>query len=282
MGKDDKINLFQYLDYREYLRDYYQFHKESRAGFSLRTFSKKAGFGSSNLLKLVMDGERNLTEDSLIKFMKGLGLNKKEQGFFRNLVHFNQAKSHDKKNYYYQKLLQSKHYCDLKPMAKEQHEFYSTWYHAIIRELITSDKYNGDLEKIAKKITPRISFKQIEKSVLLLEKIGFIKKTADNKWKVSDSLVTTGAECASITLLNYHKNILTLTKEQLERIPSDKRDISTLTLGVDKNLLPEIKKRIQNFRKEILELVSDQKNPSDVVLLAMQLMPLTKNWGDKK
>ncbi len=278
MESGNGINLFQYLDYREYLRDYYVEQKKTRAGFSLRTFSKKAGFGSSNLLKLVMDGERNLTEESLTKFMKGLNLNKKEQEFFRNLVHFNQAKTHENKNYYYHKLLQSKHFNNLKPMEKEQYEFYSTWYHAVVRELITSDKYDGHIDSLYEKITPKISVKEIEKSVALLENIGFIKKTKNGKWKVSDTIVTTGPECASVILMNYHKSFLNLVKEEIENVPPDHRDVSVLTLGVDKNKLPEIKKRVQKFRQDILKLVSDQKNPSEVLALAIQLLPLTKTW----
>lgn len=44
---------------------------------SLRTFSKHAGFKSPNFFKLVMDGDRNLTEDSL-ELLAHLGFIKKD------------------------------------------------------------------------------------------------------------------------------------------------------------------------------------------------------------
>lgn len=271
-----KINLFTYLNYRSYLKDYYTAQKKSRAGFSLRTFSKKAGFGSSNILKLVMDGTRNLTEESLVKFTKGLNLNKQEQDFFRNLVYFNQAETHEKKDYYYQKLLQSKNYSNLKPMEKHQYEFCSSWHHGIVRELITSAKYNGNIELIAKSITPKLTVNQVEQSINLLEKIGFIKKNKLGQWEASNSVVTTGAECSSVTIMNYHKNLLTITRDAFDHIPHEHRDISAMILGINREHLAEIKMKVQEFRQEILKLVANVANPSEVVVLTTQLMPYTR------
>ena len=45
------------------------------------------------MLKLIMEGERNLTEESIEKFVKGLRLKKTEAEYFRILVRFNQTKS---------------------------------------------------------------------------------------------------------------------------------------------------------------------------------------------
>lgn len=270
------INLFRYLDYRKYLRDLYGTAKKSRAGFSFRHFSKKAGFGSSNFYKLVMDGDRNLTEGSLEKFARGLKLNKQEQEFFRNLVFFNQAKTHQGKDTYYKKLLQSRKFNELKPMTKDQYKFYATWYHAVVRELVTSKDCGKSFEAIAKKIQPPLTSQQVQGSVELLESLGFIEKTKTG-FRQSSPIVTTGPEVGSLILMNYHKELLALASERLPKIPSEKRDISALTLGIAKEKLPEIKKRIQEFRKSILEFVSTETNPETVALLNIQFFPVTED-----
>ncbi len=245
MSEIQKINLFTYLDYRKFLRDHYEQLKSSRAGFSLRRFSQKAGFTSSNFLKLVMDADRNLTEKSAEKFCKGLQLNKQETEFFLILVKFTQATTHEEKNRHYKKLLQFKNFSSVKPMQKEQYEYYSKWYHAVVRELITSKHYQGNAEMLAQVIYPEVSFKEIEKSICLLEKLGFIQKSTDNSYELSQTVVTTGPEVKSVILMNYHKDFLSLTHDQIEHVPSELRDISTLTLGVEKSMIGEIKKRIQ-------------------------------------
>lgn len=284
MGRQpkSKLNLFQYLDYRKYLVDHYTLAKTSRAGFSLRSFSAKAGFGSSNFYKLVMDGDRNLSDASIEKFSKALNHTKQEQEFFRNLVLFNQASEHDIKNTYYKKLIQSQKLSTLKPIEKHQYEYYSNWYHAIVRELIQSPDFDGSTQWLAAKITPRLNENQIQKSIDLLEKLGFISRDTHGKWQQSTSVITTGTESRSVTLMNYHKCVLDLVKNQLDQIPPDYRDISALTLGVDDHTLQLIKTKIQDFRREILELVASQNSTNTVVMLTLQLLPVTKCWSEVK
>jgi uncharacterized protein (TIGR02147 family) len=281
MNELEKISIFSYLDYRKYLKDYYLHKKQTRRGFSLRAFSKRANLGSSNLLKRVIDGERNLTENTITKFAHALDLNKQETDFFRNLVHFCQSKTHQQKDYYYSQLIQHKKYHQVKPLEKEQYEFCSAWYHGIIRELIVSEHY-GSIEKISEKINPKISNKQIESSVQLLEKIGLIKKSPEGGWISSDAVITTGSECESVIVMNYHKNLLNMTKDRLEEVPSDQRYVNSLVLGVDKETIPILRKKIQDFCQDILKLVSDQEDASEVLVLTNQLMPYTKTWSNEK
>lgn len=270
-----RINLFQHQDYRKFLRDWYDEAKKSRGSFSFRTFSKRAGFQSPNFFKLVMDGDRNLTEESLTKFMIGLRLNKQEQDFFRNLVFFNQAKTHQDRDFYYQKLLQSRKFSQLKPIEKQQYEYYSTWYHSVVRELVVSKDFDGTPEWMAQKLSPTITPAQASQSIELLEKLGFIEKTPDHQWRQSSSLVSTGAELESHVVHNYHKIILELTKEILDSVPYPRRDISTLTLGVLPERIPQLKKKIQEFRQEVLKLVSIDTHPKEVVQINIQMFPLT-------
>ncbi len=79
-------NLFDYFDYREYLQDYYQFHKKRNSSYSYRLFARKAKLGSPNYLKLVVDGKRRITDRTLFQFARGLGLNRDEEKYFRELV----------------------------------------------------------------------------------------------------------------------------------------------------------------------------------------------------
>ena len=66
--------VFAYLDYRAYLRDYYTSRKAQGASFSFRSFSRKAKLRSPNYLKLVMDGARNLTAEMAARFAQACGL----------------------------------------------------------------------------------------------------------------------------------------------------------------------------------------------------------------
>lgn len=272
-----KVNLFEYKDYRSFLKDWYHQAKETRPSFSYRTFAKKAGFNTSNFMMLVMKGQRNLTEASLTKFVKGLDLNKQEQEFFRNLVFFNQAKTHAEKNVYYQGLLQSKKFRQLKSIEKRAYEYYSTWYHPVIRELIVSKDFDGTPEWLAKRLSPAITSAQAAKSINLLESLGFIKKAKSNKWKQTSPIVSTGPALKSHVVHNYHKSLLNLTMEVMDRLTVEHRDVSALTLGVKRERLAEIRNKIRDFRQEILKMAATDTEPEEVVQLQLQFFPVTRN-----
>ena len=96
--------IFDYLDYRAFLRDMFKYRKQQAKHFSYRFFARKSGFKSPNFLKLVTDGDRNLSYESITKVAKGFSLKKQEQEYFEYLVLMNQAGTHDEKNRYYIKM----------------------------------------------------------------------------------------------------------------------------------------------------------------------------------
>jgi uncharacterized protein (TIGR02147 family) len=225
---------------------------------------------------LVIQGKRNLTEESLKGFIIGLNLNKQEQEFFRNLVFFNQAKTHPDKNFYYHRLLQSKKFNQLKPIEKQHYEYYSTWYHPVVRELVASQEFDGTPEWIAKRLSPPITPAQASKSIELLEGLGFIKKIGDGRWRQSSTIVSTGPELTSVVVHNYHKTLLDLSKEVMDILSMKHRDVSALTLGVKRNHIPELRSKIREFRREILKMVTEDTEPEEVLQLNIQLYPVTK------
>lgn len=272
------VNLFEYQDYRTFLRDWYAAQKRRLAHFSHRSFAQKAGFRTSNFFLLVMKGKRNLTEQSLSKFIHGLGLNKQEQEFFRNLVFLNQARTTQDKDRYFLRLIQSRKFQALKPIAKDQYEYYSQWYHPAIRELVTSKEFAGP-EWLAQRLAPTVSPAQCAKSIQLLEKLGLIQKNGGG-WVQSSPLISTGPVLSSVVVHHYHKAILELTKDVMDRTGMEAKDISTLTLGIRKDRMQGLIEKIREFRKEILTYVA--ADPSDeVVQLNIQLFPLTNGYLKK-
>lgn len=270
-----KVSPFTFVDYRAFLRSWYaQAKKEGQ--ISLRAFSKKAGFTSPNYLKMVMDGDRNLSEEGLAKFALALEFNKQEEEFFKNLVRFTQAKSHEEKDRFYQTLLQSKKFNQFKPIEKEHYEYYSAWYHPVIRELVLSYDRLPSYEELAEQLNPAITPQKAKKSVELLERMGLIRQEENSRWVQATPVVTSGGESDSVVLLNYHQNVLDLAQHHLTATSQEERDVSALTLGITQNQLPEIKRMIQEFRRSILKMVSATHQPEQVVLLTMQLMPVTQ------
>src|SRR3954468_12495896 len=117
--------IFDYGDYRTYLRESYALLKARDPKFSFRFFSRLAGFKSSSVLKDVMDGKRNIGRHNIPKFAKALKLEKHEAYFFEHLALLNQAKTLKDRQYHAGKLLESQQLKELHPLASAQFNYFS-------------------------------------------------------------------------------------------------------------------------------------------------------------
>lgn len=84
--------LFNYRDYRIFLRDWYAARKAREPGFSYAVFARRAGLGSRAHFQNVTAGRLNLPPEGVERFSKGLRLTREEAEFFALLVASNQAK----------------------------------------------------------------------------------------------------------------------------------------------------------------------------------------------
>ena len=123
--------------------------------FSFRFFSKQAGFGSPNYLKLVMDGKRNLSAEAIGKFAKGLSLDNHESEYFRYMVEYDQCENVHKKRVYEAKLLYLRELFKVKTLIPELYDYYHEWYHAAIREMVKKGGAKNDPITIAQSLSLR-------------------------------------------------------------------------------------------------------------------------------
>lgn len=270
------INIYHYLDYRSFLKDWFLATKKKKKGYSLRVFARQAGLRSPSTVKRVIDGERALTEESLVKFIKAMGIEGQEADYFAHLVRYQQASSQDLKKYYYSKLLKSQNYNLLEAVSHDSYEYYDKWYHPLIREMLILKDFNGDPQWIVDHLLPQLTIKEVQDSIALLEKLGFVKKLGPKKWVQTHPITKSESDIQSLVIQDFHRQILSLSKHLIPLIELDKRDVSSLVLSIDKKKLPELKKRVIDFRKEILKFVTDNNQVDEVVFLNMQLLALSK------
>ena len=271
-----KVSIFDYVDYRLFLKEWFEAAKSTRASMSYRKLSQLAGLKSTNFILLIIQGKGNLSEETGLKIAQALKLNKHETEFFRNLILFNQAEDPETKDRHYRQLLKSRKFQALKPLAADQYEYCSTWYHAAIRELVSSPDFDGSPEWLSRRLFPKVSAAEARASLALLEKLGLIHRAEDGRLKQASALLSTGAEVFSVALFHYHLNMLDLTGKALHELPAEERDVSALTLGVKKSRLPELKKMIQHFRQEVLKSVAEDESAEEVLQVNIQMFPLTQ------
>lgn len=272
--------IYEYMDYREFLRDFYTSKKYQHSFYSYRLFSQKAGFKSPNFLKLVIDGKRNLTKESVFKFSRAIGLNRGESEYFENMVFLNQSRTLEEKNSYLSRLMKFRIKTDPKKIEESEYEYYSRWYNPVIRELATAVDFRDDFRRLASSVVPAISPGEAQKSIELLLKLEFIRRCEDGTYEKTASVLSTGPQVRSVAIGNYHKAMMKLGSDSLERFRASERNISSLTLSVSENTFDTMVARIEQFRKELLDVAESDCDPQKVVQLNLQLFPLTVDFRD--
>lgn len=238
----------------------------------------KCGYSSPNFLKLVMDGKRNLSEESIFTFARFFKLKKRETEYFKKLVHFNQAKTTEEKEELAREIMQSSIFSKLHPVTKDHFEYLSHWYYVAIRELITTKKIKLDAKAISELLIPKVALKQVEQALECLIRLEMIKRK-DNRFVQSQSLVSTGDEVVGAAVAGFHREMFSLASESIDTIERSKRDISAVTVALSDSGIEELKHMIQKFRKDVLALSEREKDKQVVYHMAMQMFPLTKDEG---
>lgn len=268
------MNIYEYFDYRKYLKDYYEFRKKDHPFFSYRYIARRVNLDPGYLVK-VLQGKYNIAQRTIEKFIILCKLDGKEAEYFETMVHFAKAKSEKQIKLYFEKLLAFKK-VKFKRIEPYQYEFYQKWYYSAMRSLLDFYKFTGDYRALASQLSPPITVKEAKNAVKLLEKLAIIKKNKDGGYSLTNTIITTGDAWRSIAIRQFQKDTIQLAKESLERHQKDIRDISTVTMAIALDDLEDVRDLAQEFRASVLKLAEESQKPNSVYQLNIQLIPLTE------
>ncbi|MGE0764051.1 MAG: TIGR02147 family protein [Bdellovibrionales bacterium] len=267
-------SIFEYDNYRAFLKDVYETNKKANKKYSYRFFAKLAGFQSSNFLMLVIDGKRNLALPSIEQFAKALKLNKEEGLYFKNLVLFNQASTVEEKDSYAKELLQSQTSKKIHPLKLGQFNYLRNWYYVAIRELVNLDMFNESPDWISKHVFPNITTKQAQTALDELIQLGLLVRNEKGRLVQAHSKIATDDEVVTSSIAHFHRQALERASDAIQTFPRDKRDLSVVAVPINTQNIKMIKEKISNFRNELAQVIGDLKDADAVYQLNIQLFPI--------
>jgi len=274
-------NIFNYINYRRYLEDFYLEQKRRSKVVSYQYLANKAGFRSKSFIKLVIDGKKNLTPESITKINKVLCLTDKSFSYFCDIVAFDQAKALQERTLYFEKIATYNHRSTAQTVRTRHYEIYSKWYTNALREIVTTVDFKDDFEVLGNLLKPSISARMAREAVTLLVDLGFLEKQG-SRYVQCDKLITTGDEVRSLAISNFHLQNLSLAANAIETVSSAGRDISCLVLGLSNEGFDQIKAEIQNFRKKLLAIAAAEKQIDRVYHVNFQAVPVSEVLNDKQ
>jgi len=274
--------IFEYIDYRLFLRDYYNGQKQATRHFSFRYFAQKAGINSPSFLKHVIDGTRNLTPAVVEKFCTALKFSPKEQTFFRHLVSFNQSQIASEKQEHYAVLRSMAGNVREKILKGREFDYFDKWYSVVIRELVCLHDFKDDWQALSRAVTPSITAIEARKAVELLLELGLIAKNESGWYIQRETALAADDAITSMAVRKFTHGMINRAGEALMNIDKSERHISGLTVGVSRAAYDAIATEIGAFKDRIKAIVNSDRESSRVYQLNVALFPVSREMKPRQ
>jgi uncharacterized protein (TIGR02147 family) len=277
-------NLFEYLDFRVFLSQYIEFKKTENNSFSLRFMASRLECDPGFFAR-ILKGDRNLSDELILKTSAILKFTIKQQRYFELLVKYNQAKKQAERDHYFEQLNIFRN-SNVKQVSPEQFEMYSHWYMVVLRELLNiipcKDDSDETFRMLARNLEPPINPTFIREAVEKLEQLGFLARKDDGTISIKEQFITTGAEIPQVIINRVILEFMELAKGVIDRFERKERSLSSITFSISPESFIKIKDKIDQFRREILSIVADDKDKVDRVYhLNLHLFPVSRQFKGK-
>jgi len=272
------IQVFQYLDYQDFLRDSYLEQKEAKSFYSYRYIERKTGISASFYARILLK-KKNIPLAKIEHLANFLELQGNEKEYFICLVHFNRAKDEKTAQELFFKLsrLKNSSGVEIKNLS-----YFSQWQAVTLRELLKTYAFDGNFKELGQQFIPPITAKEAKSAFQLLKRLKLIEEDQQGIPRPRDQTLTTGDQWHSHAVRSFQKSMIEKASTAIDIIDPEERDITSITVGASKKTLVDIRERLAQARKEIFEIIATEPETDAVYQMNFQIFPLTQNNTAKK
>lgn len=274
----NKINIYDYLDYRLFLRDFYDLEKSLDPTFSYRVFATAVDIDASLLVK-ILRSKRHLSDTSVNTFVAFFNFKEGKSEYFREMVAYGKAKTPDAIRKHFE-TLQKMRPSRCRMLDEARYRYFQQWYYPMVRSALDVYEYRGEQDALSlgNSCIPKLTAAQIVTSVEALLQLGLAKRNEQGRIVPSDAHVRTQDHWLSASISEYQKTVTELGRQSIENIPKENRDISTLTMALDSSQIEKIRGILADARKSIVNVVNSMpaEQCDSVYQLNFQMFPMMK------
>jgi uncharacterized protein (TIGR02147 family) len=267
--------LFDYLDYRQFLKDYLAKMQQQSRYYSLRATASRAGVDPSYLSK-VLRGEKNLTPQAGVRIAHHCKFSRKETAYFELLIQFNQAKGAEEKSFYMERLSELQQRRNPVSLNANHAAYYTAWYITVVRELLNCSVGVVDEKDIAAMVSPSITAAEARRALEVLQRLELVEKNEDGSWRVRQQFITAGPAVATEAVREFQRQMLRQAADALDGIAPELREIATLTLSLSEAGFAQVRDHLRELRSTLMAVADNDKNPQGVYQINFQAFPVAR------
>jgi uncharacterized protein (TIGR02147 family) len=274
------LPVTRYLSPRDYLKALYDAVKGAADAYSYLQFADDLGFSKTNVLRLVIVGQRPLTSKAAEKIARGLDLHGESRRYWTALVKYANARLPAERERFFKLLLSHKAKAQPAELSATDAEYFGEWYHPVIREVTGLKGFDGDPEWIRARLTFPLRIEQIRRSLELLTTLGYVRfDPSTQRYVRARGRVSTDAEVDSLAIVRYHQKMIEIGRESITVVPVAQRDVRAVTVSLPAAAIPVLKGKIEEWVASVAALEEDLGGGDQVVQVNVQMFPFTKRGG---
>lgn len=284
-----RLNAF--TDYRMYLREFYEYRRAQTRNllrpYSYATFAAAADIKSPNYLKLIIDGQRNLSTEMARRFAKAMGLSKEETEEFLALVDYTQATEPLERNRFLKVLADFRVRQQLKngEINAETWAKVPSWVTWVLYSLADQKSVGFSPDELYELMRGKARAEDIRRSLEKLLASGELHKT-ENGEVVKGRELMSGSEDVPVAMVRkLQAELIYLGLESLFQDQAHEREFGAQTMALTEKEFEQLKFELRQFRKRWAKDVGVARKTEKgdrVFQLNIQLFPVTKGAKGEK
>lgn len=264
--------IARYTSYRAFLRDFFEYKKSLRAGFSYRQFATLVGLKSPNYLQLVIQEKRNLTETTGRRLAEALKLSKNEVQYFEAMIRLENAETEEGRIKGQKQLHASLKKMLTRFVERDAQEILQKWYHLLVRETINLRDFEPSGTYISKRLQGIISPDEAEQSLSFLLKSGYVVEK-NSGYEQAEPVLDTGVDIFNHSFMQeYHAQTLKAWARNIDKLGYEHQELGVLNIPIPKEKLSELQEKIRQFQDEVIGWSQNFKDADELVQLGTYLM----------
>ncbi|MGB0454764.1 MAG: TIGR02147 family protein [Bacteriovoracaceae bacterium] len=265
---EQKLDINDYSDYRQFLEDYFAMKKKSDRNWTLSVWAQLLELNSVATLSMILTRKRHAGKKLVERLITYFQLNHDQAEYFREIVKLQKAAKGDKK--LTQIMIESSK-DDVNP---EELDMVFNWESYAVRELTKLKEFKEDPDWITKALNFNLNEEYLPKLIERMLSSSFLERKDDGELFASHNSISPTKPIEKKAAKKFHRDLLDLS-HQAFNIPLDRRTFTHTTLSIKKENLKKAKEMIREFQINFTKLLEDTEG-DDIVHLNIQFYPITK------
>lgn len=272
--KKKKIDLFDYHDYRSYLKDWFEHARENQS-LSLRDIAEKCDL-STGYLPMILSEQRNLSEKSFLKLQEILKLNQEESNYFKYLLVLSDGAISKERLSAFEEIKKVKSFQKKSLKEIEVHKYLSNWLHVAIREMSFRRDFENSSEWVQARLVYKVHLRDIQTALEFLIENKFITQSQSGKYMPSEKQLDCFNGVFRLSLGEFHRQMFSLASQSIDVTPRDQRNLLGHTLLIPENQIEALRNILDETLKKVEALGSDFREAGPVYHVILAGFPVIK------